>query len=520
MGDPRKKSSTFEDEALDALNSAGDQTLEAEASQALGAAPERSPDAIGHGESMPTQNIEGDSSPLAELLRIRDQDTAANGGVNPIERAAQAAVGAGGDFVTKGLGPMGRYAGDVIAGGAQSGLQHYRDDPDHSVLDALVAGGEGALGTAGLGLAGRGVSGTGGIVGAGADRARAAAFGAGKDELQALGVTPRELARRTDELGLNNRFIPMDRADKRTAIQGVLSDRGQLQRDAIANADRAGVGANRDWGSEIASDVDANADRVRAGGSGQRGPIMSQMRNVADAAEAHPMESLADLREYKTGRGSEAFKPLGGLQESAAGKAALSGYDSASQHLDQQMSMSGDANYRQFTSADNDFHDAKLLEELTKQPQASNPLRRAVGASIGAGVGAAMGGPAGGIAGAAISDMTRGYQADAAANIMSPLAGGMQGAGNAMSAAAPGGAASATEQLQRAQNESRGDLQADAVRQVLKQNPNALGKYGQQLSAAEQEGTLGALLYKLSMSNDPEWKQQVLPQLQGMTKGP
>lgn len=528
MGDPRRKNDDgFEQEALSVLQGGNDAGFDDEAAAVLapkkesgGTAPftepdpnMKAPDARGVLEQLvdPTGAW---TQGLADGKTPGEIDAAANGGVPAHERMAEAVVGS--TPIGEGLGAMGRYVVNVGHGALMGGLQHYRDDPDHNILEALVAARDAGLASAALGATGATTAGAGGVLEGGAARARAAAFGASKDDLNALGVTPQQFAARTDELGLNNRVVPMDPADKRARIQEVLADRGAQHDAAIGVADAQNPLAGRNVNAEIAQDIDQNADRVWRGRSGEREGVTAAMRRTANAVDqGDPIDSLAELGRYKTQQGNAAFGPLGGLPEQASGKAALAGYDSASQKLDQAMSMSGDANYRLFTSADADFHDAKLLEELTTQAPPSNPWRRPIAAAVGGAVGLTVGGPMGAAIGAGVADLTRGYQPDFAANMMTPVARGMQGAGKAMQAASPA-AGSVQEQLTQVQNRGRGQEQPQLVESLLDSNPQALGPYAQPLMQARKDGTLNQKLSQLR-NTDQVWQQSYLPQLQQMS---
>lgn len=466
------------------------------------------------------------------IAKARDEDDAANGGVNPIERFAQAAVGAGGSLpVGQGLGRIGSMVGNVASGGAQAGLAAYRDDPDHDVFHALLEGGKGALASAALAgggqmssLAGQGAQAVG-------NRARMAATNATTDDLRALGMSPQQFSDMTDRAGLNNKFLPVSRAGKLGRADAFADAAGQRQAAEIGAADQAGIGQHRDWGGEIARDVDQNADNVRAGGSGQRGPIMSQMRNVADAADAHPMNSLADLRAYKTARGSEAYaNNLGGINESAAGKAALAGHDSASQHLDQAMSQAGPESFGRYQQANQDFGDASTLQELlSRKPQQANLIGDVAAGTIG--TLASGGNPMGVAGGIAARRIAAPYAADMTANVAQGAGRGMQGAGSAMTQASPLAGQAMQQWMgqkgvrmdqpppssEAASQNSNGGRLGDVAAKALQQNPQALGQYAQQFQDAMNEGpdAVNALVGKLD--SDPAWRQGPKQQLLQMT---
>lgn len=78
------------------------------------------------------------------------------------------------------------------------------------------------------------------------------------------------------------------------------------------------------------------------------------------------------------------------------------------------------------------------------------------------------------------------------------------------------GAASATEQLQQVQGQSRGQMQPQIVESLLDSNPQALGPYAQPLAQARKDGTLNQKLTQLRNTDDV-WQRQFLPQLQQMS---
>lgn len=155
-----------------------------------------------------------DGNPLAGLLEARDQDMAANNGLGPTSRAAEALTGvnfpgarAGGSY----LGNVGRNA---LSGGIQGGAAAYRDTG--SPIDAMVGFGRGAFmggaltgaGTA-AGAAGSKVAGwsddLSGLLDRGADESRILATGKPAPEVEAMGTMDRgALAANIEQHGLNN----------------------------------------------------------------------------------------------------------------------------------------------------------------------------------------------------------------------------------------------------------------------------------------------------------------------------
>lgn len=539
MGDPKRTGGVVEDEFDRVFNRT---VLGADnGPDAFDQAMATPPAAVGGtagGSFEPDPNLAPPSEPslLEQFLNLFPKATADNPlGIDPRAAAAQQAqwdrMSQPGGIMREGINSLVQPAADAMmmseggpiagaikdVGGAafKRGADAYTQSGG-DILEALVAAKDAATDPLGLALSGGGAAlrGISSLLQGGSNRARQAAFGATKDDLRELGTDAAGFAQRTDELGLNNRVIPMDRADKRAAIERVLEDRGAKHDAAIAAADEADPLTGRDVGREIAQDIDFNADRVMGSGSNQREGIQRAMIKTAQAAEARdPIRSLADLADYRTQQGGQAFGKFSTLPETASGKGALAGYDSSNQILQQEMAASGDANYRLFTSADNDFHDAKLLEELTQQPQASNPWRRGIGAAVGAGVGMMIGGPVGAGVGAGVADMTRGYQADAAANLMKLGASGADAMGQVAQRV---GAPAAAEQLQQVQSQSRGQMQPQIVESLLDSNPQALGPYAQPLMQARKDGTLNQKLTQLRNTDDV-WQRQFLPQLQQMS---
>lgn len=101
------------------------------------------------------------------------------------------------------------------------------------------------------------------------------------------------------------------------------------------------------------------------------------------------------------------------------------------------------------------------------------------------------------------------------------------GAGGAIQAGAPlAGTAvgswlgSKGVQLDQAQGAGRGNMLGDAAQQLLQTQPQALGRWQQQLAQAAQKGPeeLDALVGKLARE-DPDFRTGPLVQLQQMTAG-
>lgn len=531
MGDPRRKELSFEDEAAEVLGGGGtanDSDFDAEAAGVLqqpsAAAPEGEPPGVFEQFLQTVFPHRSEAEARANPLGIGDDSRAAaaawqSAADHPYRALGGQLLSQAAPALVPGNGVLSAAATGELAGAAD----HYSRSEDGSVWDALVGGlpaaavgGAVALGGKALGAIGKGTQWL-------ADRARMASLGATADDVAEAGMTPREFSQRSDELGLNNRVLPMSREAKLERAGAALDDAGARQAAAIAEADAAGVGANRDWGGEIARDIDANADNVWRGGSGQRGQIVGAMQRAASAAEDHPMESLADLRRYKTARSGEAYtNALGGLDESAAGKAALAAADSAGQHLDQSMYQAGPELYGQYTGANRDYGDAAMFEELLQQSRPQNPVADAA-AAIG-GTAISGGNPLGGVAGWAARRAVAPYAIDASANLGNALAPGLQGAGSAVSGASvpasmSRAAMSGAQQQEQLQNDSRGHLQPDAVSMVLERNPQALGKYAPELAEAKKNGNLGAAIYRLQMK-DPFFAKNILPQIQGLTTEP
>lgn len=295
---------------------------------------------------------------------------------------------------------------------AQGTADSYGAAPERGLSDALREGGSLSWKAAALAL---GLGGAGRLAGAGADRARMASTNTTADDLRELEMTPRQYAQRTEDLGIN-RF---GREAKLDAVESGLEGAGHRQADAIANADAAGVGKYRDWGGEIARDLDQNAQNVWHGG-GRREPIVGQMAKLAASADDHPMETLAALRQYKTARASEAYKnALGGLNETDYGKAALAASDSATAHLDNAMYSSGPENYAAYRNANRDFGDLAAIQEMLDR---GTPRAGMVGDMVASGVGAAAGGPMGAAMGYAARRAALPYAADVAASGLGGIA--------------------------------------------------------------------------------------------------
>lgn len=236
--------------------------------------------------SIPPQRSSWDEG-LSLLADARDRDLAANGGIAPTERMAEAAYGvglgpgarAGGSY----LGNMGRNA---ISGGVQGGLAAYRgsDNP----LDWLEGAGRGALAGAALTGAGQVAGAAGskvaqvadnaaGALGRGADEARVLSTGKAADDVERLGVQGRqELAEGIESNGLNDGWGP---ATPKTYARNSK---------ALMNRGDVGMRAGEDAINEL-----PNPPQVPVG------DIITSNRNVADRTRglADPAnEGVADFR--------------------------------------------------------------------------------------------------------------------------------------------------------------------------------------------------------------------------------
>jgi len=488
--------------------------------------------------TLPTQRIEGDpnASPWYEQLQdsiwpYSEQEAAQQRQRGEMAQAAQhyedlatptGMASKGASYLASPLLSVAggsTVAGNAAASGVKAGLDEYAADPNHDPLDALVSAGSSAVAGGGITALGKGL----GAIG---NRARMAAFNANDDDLVELGMNPQEFNDMTSRLGANNTVLPMSRTGKMERVQQSLASSGQAQAAAIREADRLGVGANRDWGGEIARDIDTNADLVRTGGSPQREAIINQMAKASNAAEAHPMQSLEELRRYKTARAGEAYtNSFGGLDESAAGKATLAAADSAGQHLDRSMQMAGPAIDARYSQANNDFADGKVLEEmLLRKQQRASPLPDAAAATVGA---LATGGnPLGAGAGVLARRVAAPYAADATANLAVGLAGGASAAGAASPFAAgaigqwlgqKGVRMEQTPQTpEQVSQNTRGNLGGRAAEQLLQSEPQALGKWTPDFQRAQQEGSIDALITRL-VQDSPEFRNGPYVRIQAMT---
>jgi hypothetical protein len=559
MGDPARKK-TFEEELQDALGNApssdsgGAPSFDDELQQALAPSP-RSSDAIGHGESMPVQQIEGDTPDVIQqaLDLLRDHPQNPNdpalrlgpmgmmlGGApamaNEAAPLAARAVQDGGGALLKILRGAGGIAKSTAEGGVYGGAnvsvaaQDRGADPDAVLAEMINGAGQGAALGGGASVLGAAASGVGKGLDAVAARARSASLGATGKDLQKLGMTPAELAAVSDRLGVNNRVLPMSTAQKLARVQGAGETAGQSIGNAIGAADEAGVGQHRDWGGEVARDLYQQADDKMLGQLGddpRRGAALSE---VARGAGNQDVGSLEQLRQLKTGYEKAAYtNSLGGTDESMMGEAHRAAADSARGYLHGAMRQAGPELNQPFMQGNQDFGDSKMLEELLQNKQARDITnsgfglnRRTVGDAVGAGVGAAMGGPAGAIAGVGVNELTRPFQADALANMSSLGAGASSGLGAGMqgSAGAIGGTSQGVDdpraQMQQTIEQGRGDLLPDVVGQVLLKNPSMLGKYSAELADAKADGTLPGVIMRLKRT-DPEFTKTVLPMLQQMT---
>lgn len=405
-----------------------------------------------------------------------------------------------------------------VAGGLTAGAHAYAEDPD-DWTNVLVQGGKGALvgGLTGAGL----TSVARGFQGAG-NSARAASLNASPADLRELGMTQEELVQMSDRLGVNNDVIPMSRAGKLARVDQALATAGPAEDAAIREANAALPPPATPYNQRIAQDIDFNADRVWTGGSPRREGIVGQMGKAASAAQDHQMDDLMALREYKSARGSEAFGPLGSIEDSNAAKASLAGYDSAAQALDQRMYEAGPAINGRYQGAKRDYADASTLEDLLTGPQRPPGVMGDVAAGM---AGAAIGGGSPMAVGAGIGARRAmaPYMADAAANFSLGAARNLDAASNFAGPASGEAVQQWLSQkgvsIDNISQQTRGNRSAEAAVQLFQQNPQAFGEWQPEFADAVQRGprAVGALIGKLEQ--DPRFRMGPYKQIQQATAG-
>jgi hypothetical protein len=299
----------------------------------------------------------------------------------------------------------------------------------------------------------------------------------------------------------------------------------------VAVADQMNAGKPiPDYAGEIERDMYDNAGRAMVGPSAEAPAIANKIAQGARQAGMQPLNSLEDVRAFKSGREAGVYKnTLGGTPENTLSKANMAAADSARSWLDEGMRASGPSNYAGFRAAADDVGDAHLLEELTKlRSQGGGGVGDALATGVGAAVGSTFGGLGtlpGAAAGYGARKVAQEYGSDAVANLSARGAEGVAGIGRAGAAVSGiGGQVGnvVSGQLSGDQNntrqlagQTRGNLISDATRTMLERSPEELGQYASTLQRALQEGTLDGTIYRLY--NDPEFRMNVYPKLQGLT---
>lgn len=461
--------------------------------------------------TLPTQNITAyeDKEPwVAEMLGQRDKAFTAMGGRHPAEAMAEAGFQT--HPLIRGAGVAANMGDAFVKSGIERGARSY--DRGDDWLDVLKEGALGGVESAGL--AG-GLSLLGKGAGAVRNRARMSAFGADDQALHELDMSPQQFNDWTDELGMNNAVVPMSRAGKLKRTRALLNRSGPELSAAIQEAQDMGIGQNRDWGGEIARDLDTTADQVWVGGAGSREEVVHQMQKAAGAAnDATNLNSLQDLRRFKTARAGEAYKNArGALNESAASKASLAAADSSGQLLDSSMQQAGPGIDARFQQANSEFADGKVLEEMLLQKQGMGMMGNGIAdaAAATAGAIATGGNPYGAGAGVLARRAAAPFAADATANLANAAQGASQGAARATPAAV------SALTPQQSTGAGRGNRDGDAAFDLLQSDPQALGRWAPEIEQAAASGELDRLLSRLK--RDPEFRTGPLLRIQQLTAG-
>jgi hypothetical protein len=410
---------------------------------------------------------------------------------------------------------------------SSEGLQRAEKE---GVLSALVAGGASALG----GAANWGRD----LWANAADKARAAAVFGGGDmakvaESKGLDYLTDNAGRLPEDLGVTNRFIPQDAATYAKRL-GARADLAKNQVDAAAaEAGAQGVkGPGFIDKPGMLGDMGAAASAARRGVAGDREAAAAALDSVRGGMAQQPLKNPTDLLAMKRALDSKAYPgALQGSAESLMGQAHKQGADIARGNLRNAMGYASDDVNQAFTQGNQDLGNALTLQEGARNLAArqyggggvmGNLGAAAVGAAAGMPFGQGATGAALGLARPAYSAAQR-YGADFGANVSRGLEGAsgyVGGLGNATAAtpAGPVGAGlSPSDRQQQLSGEARGYLGSQAVSMVLQRNPEALGKYGPELSKAQQDGTLNGTLYKL-YNRDADFRMNVYPQIQQLTR--
>ena len=447
--------------------------------------------------------------------------------------------------------PLARIGGSALSGGltsgAQAGVRALSDDPDHDVLDALAEGGEAGLWGAGIGGALQGAGEVAGGIGRYASdfgrRMSNKAMGIGTSAVKALrergiNVSAGDLEAMAKRAGLSDGILPRGVQSKLNQLESYGTRGGREMSNAIAVADEmtavpapempahlapragddarsaylrkrlaklyekelgAGGGQGKDFGHDIARDTYEHADDIMLGPGGSRDARASAMSAEARATADQKLESLEDLRKFKTNREAEQYDtPRGVAGDSYTAQAAGFSADRARGLLDEGMQEAGPELYNQFKQGAQAWGDSQTLGRVLQGR--SDTLEANPSMWPGA-------------------DLVKEYAPDAMARGARMAGAPLQAAGDAMTSAAPaGGYAGAALQSWLSDKGVSGpkalpaEVSANAE-QLVQSNPQAFGKWSADFQRAQQNGTLDLLIGRLVQS-DPEFRNGPYRQLQ------
>lgn len=506
------------------------------------------------------------------LLDAKNMDLAANGGVSPIERMAEAGVGMALPGARAGGSYLRNMARNAASGGFQAGLTAYRDTGNP--LEALLGAGRGAIMGAGLTGAGEALGGVGSKVastandvgnwlGARADEARILATGKPAPDVERLGAGGRaELAGAIEREGLNQGFGP---ATPKTYARnaGALADRGEQTMRGAEDAINALPAPPQVPIGDIITQNRGRADRV-AGLADPANPGVSGFRNeLIDRLEADtitPGQGPVATMAPSGWNGHEYMQP-GSTVDLPSGELPWARALEQRRNIDQNTNWQQQGANEPWNNAtrkevggqlrgaiDTSLNTPDVPPELAQQwrtgrdqtalglgvqEDATNALGQTPGLKIPTSLRGAVGNAAGpavryggysALAGAqrAGEGFARGVEGVVGENAegltaIAQRGGGALGAAAAQNPSIQSWLASKGVSLDNVPQQSRGNQLGAAAQQLLQTDPAAFGQYQQQFAQAAQQGTtaLNQLIIKLEREQD--FRTGPLLRLQHMT---
>lgn len=492
-----------------------------------------------------------DRDPNAIFKAMSAADTEANGGLNPIERFSEAALGS---YAPEGLGRLASAGFEALQGGATSGLAAYRDSDKADILGRLMDAAPAAAAGAGIGLGGSAVGQTAGAIleplGRGIQhlgaRARNAIVGnaqAAEEALKKYGADaiPNELGGLLEKYSPSSLFKPKSAQRYLKDIEGQRVAEGQQNRFLKQQAAEEGV--DEAMPQIVGNIQDRTLDAaVNAGGLSDEAVqkqaalerIMNRMGDDVPATYADAVAQKAGLQ--RAGN----TKQLGGIGDSASQQAA--GEVGGIYRDELQRGVAENASpYTSFALEDSDkvYSQLSTLEDLLRKRAAAEQGAGGIGTTlastaIGAGVGAATGAATGsdpitgalygaggmaaanlGLTGGATQTAIRQALGSAGTDIGANFARGVGRGTEAFGQALSGGKAASNvgQMVSELAGGSRGHESTSTVERTLEQSPQQFGQFRQQLEEAKQRGELREEVSRL-MDDDQDFRA-IMRQLTG-----